>query len=344
MRVPTRYIALPWLLSVADALSIWPTIVKQGSVKLLERFGEYKRTLTPGLHWTAPIFESCRTVSLKEIVIDTPPQNCITKDNAPVTVDAVMYYKVFDPVRSCYGVSDLRSAMSNLVLTQVRSEIGKLDLDATFSARQSLSATLLASMKEGSDAWGIQVTRVEIKEIAPNKDILHSMEQVMSAERQKRALVLKSEGERLARVNNAAAQADAAVQAAVAEKKATVLAAEAAAEARTLAADAEARAIVLLGAAEANAARLRSTAARDGLALVAEALGGRPEDALRYEALRQYSEATAKLSASPNAKTLVLPRGDEWLSRLGLALEISRPAGLDLADIESVNKDQGALT
>jgi regulator of protease activity HflC (stomatin/prohibitin superfamily) len=144
------------------SLALWPKVVREGSVALLERFGEYKQTLSPGLHWIIPIVDSCRTMSMKERVLDTPPQNCVTLDNAPVKVDAVMYFKIFDPVRACYNIQDLDEAMSNLVKTQVRSEIGKLDLDSTFSARQTLGTTLLSSMKECVDEWGIQVTRVEI--------------------------------------------------------------------------------------------------------------------------------------------------------------------------------------
>ena len=302
------------------SLALWPKVVRQGSVALLERFGEYKQTLSPGLHWIIPIVDSCRTMSMKERVLDTPPQNCVTLDNAPVKVDAVMYFKIFDPVRACYNIQDLDEAMSNLVKTQVRSEIGKLDLDSTFSARQTLGTTLLSSMKECVDEWGIQVTRVEIKEIAPNRDILYSMEKVMAAEREKRALVLKSEGERLARVNSAAAQADADVQSAQADKQATILKAEAAARACALTAEAEAVAIRAIAAAKADAVRLQAEATKDGLLDITLALGS-PEAALRYEALRQYTEGTAALASSPNTKTLVLPRGDEWLSRVGIALE-----------------------
>lgn len=303
-----------------NAFILWPTIVRQGSVSLLERFGEYRKTLNPGLHWIIPLVDSCRTMSLKERVLDTPPQNCVTLDNAPVKVDAVMYFKVVDPIRACYNIQDLNEAMSNLVKTQVRSEIGKLDLDATFSARQVLGTTLLLSMKECVDTWGIEVTRVEIKEIAPNPEILYSMEKVMAAEREKRALVLKSEGERSARVNSAAAQADAAVQEAQADKQATILKAEADARARALSAEAEAIAIRTVAGAKADAARLQADATRDGLLSIAAALGN-PESALRYEALRQYTEGTATLASSPNTKTIVLPRGDEWLARVGVALE-----------------------
>ena len=154
--------------------------------------------------------------------------------------DAVVYYKIFDPVLAAYNVQRLGLAISNLVKTQVRSEIGKLELDATFSAREALGEALLSSLDIATDPWGVRVTRVEIQEITPNKDILRSMEQVMAAERDKRANVLRSEGERLSLANAAAANADAAIQAAKADKTATVLAAEAAATAQTLRAEAEA--------------------------------------------------------------------------------------------------------
>lgn len=309
-----------FLYKSTEAFFLWPKIVSQGSVALLERFGEYRQTLNPGLHWLIPVVDYCLTISLKEKVLDTPPQNCVTLDNAPVKVDAVLYYKIVDPIRSCYNVQDLNAALSNLVTTQVRSEIGKLDLDSTFSARQVLGTVLYSSMNECVDIWGIQVTRVEINEIAPNPDILLSMEKVMAAEREKRAVVLRSEGERSARVNSAAAQADAAVQEAQAEKQATILKAEAEASARALLAEAEAIAIRAVAGAKADATRLQAEATKDGLLSIAQALGN-PESALRYEALRQYMEGTAALASSPNAKTIVLPRGDEWLARIGIALE-----------------------
>lgn len=188
--------------------------------------------------------------------------------------DAVVYYKIFDPVLAAYNVQRLGLAISNLVKTQVRSEIGKLELDATFSAREALGEALLSSLDIATDPWGVRVTRVEIQEITPNKDILRSMEQVMAAERDKRANVLRSEGERLSLANAAAANADAAIQAAKADKTATVLAAEAAATAQTLRAEAEARALVTTATAQAEATRLGGEATQVALVSIAEGLKG----------------------------------------------------------------------
>ena len=202
---------------------------------------------------------------------------------------------------------NLPIAISNLVRTQIRSEIGKLTLEATFSARETLSAKLLQSIDVATDPWGVRVTRVEIQEIAPRAEIMRSMEMQLAAERQKRATILQAEGERLARENSAAAEADARVRAAEAERTATVLAAEAAAAATKLRADADADAF----AKQRDAARRALCALRDELGAA---------EAMRLEALRLYSEANARLASSKNAKTLVVPRGDEWLARLGVVL------------------------
>lgn len=188
--------------------------------------------------------------------------------------DAVVYYKIFDPVLAAYNVQRLGLAISNLVKTQVRSEIGKLELDATFSAREALGEALLSSLDIATDPWGVRVTRVEIQEITPNKDILRSMEQVMAAERDKRANVLRSEGERLSLANAAAANADAAIQAAKADKTATILAAEAAATAQALRAEAEAGALVATATAQAEATRLGGEATQVALVSIAEGLKG----------------------------------------------------------------------
>jgi regulator of protease activity HflC (stomatin/prohibitin superfamily) len=191
-----------------------------------------------------------------------------------VLADAVVYYKIFDPVLAAYNVQRLGLAISNLVKTQVRSEIGKLELDATFSAREALGEALLSSLDIATDPWGVRVTRVEIQEITPNKDILRSMEQVMAAERDKRANVLRSEGERLSLANAAAANADAAIQAAKADKTATILAAEAAATAQALRAEAEAGALVATATAQAEATRLGGEATQVALVSIAEGLKG----------------------------------------------------------------------
>jgi len=303
------------------------TIVTQGNVRLLERFGKYKTTLDPGFHFKIPLVDKARPVTTKEIVLDTPPQNCITADNAPVSADAVVYYRIFDPVLAAYGVANLNLAISNLVKTQIRSEIGKLSLDDTFSARETLGTVLLNSLQEPTDAWGVSITRVEIQEITPRKEILNSMEQVMSAERDKRANILRSEGERLSRSNVAAAEADAAIQEAEAAKKATVLAAEADAAARLLQAEAEADAIVKAAEAEATSTRMAAEATKDALESLASALSGNVEEAAKLEALRQYNEAQASLALSSNAKTIIAPRADEWLAKIGVGLSLGTADG-----------------
>merc|ERR1719502_1338015 len=151
---------------------------------------------------------------MREQVLDIPPQKAITRDNAPLTADAVVYWRITDAELARYAVQDLVAAIQNLVLTQLRSEIGKLTLDETFSARQKMNAVLQSEATAATAAWGVTVTRVEVRDIIPSKDITNAMEMQMAAERRKRAAVLESEGRRASQVNDAQGAADAAVLAA----------------------------------------------------------------------------------------------------------------------------------
>ena len=226
----------------------------------------------------------------------------------------MLYYTIFDPQLCAYGVANQQQAIANLVRTQIRSEIGKLALEATFSARETLSAKLLESIDVATDPWGVRVTRAEIQEITPRAEILASMEKQLAAEREKRVTVLKAEGERLAAENRARADANARVTAAEAATEATVLAAQAAAKSTVLRADADAA-----------AAETKAAAARRALCALRDELGA--DGAMRVEALRLYSEANAELASSANAKTLVLPRGDEWLAPSPPLFSLAASAG-----------------
>jgi len=202
-------------------------VINQGEEAIVATFGKYKCKLSAGPHFLIPIVDSVvYRASLREQVLDVPPQQCITKDNVAITADAVVYWRITDSAKAYYKVQNLVQAMTNLVLTQIRAELGKLELDQTFTARTQVNEILLRELDEATDPWGVKVTRVELRDILPAPAVRDSMELQMTAERKKRAAILTSEGEREAAINKAKGQADAQLLAAEAEQKATILKAE----------------------------------------------------------------------------------------------------------------------
>lgn len=179
-------------------------VVPQQQAFVVERLGKYKDTLGAGLHILWPFFDTVRYKhSLKEIALDVPEQVCITKDNVQVAVDGVLYFKILNPERASYGISDYSWAIQQLAQTNLRSEIGKIDLDRTFEERTNINSQVVQEVDKASEAWGVKVLRYEIKNITPPKDVLAAMEKQMRAEREKRAIILQSEGERDAAINTA---------------------------------------------------------------------------------------------------------------------------------------------
>jgi regulator of protease activity HflC (stomatin/prohibitin superfamily) len=179
-------------------------VVPQQQAWVVERLGKYSGTLDAGLHILVPFFDVIRYKhSLKEIALDIPEQVCITKDNVQVGVDGVLYFKILNPERASYGISDYTYAISQLAQTNLRSEIGKIDLDRTFEERTNINREVVAEVDKASEAWGVKVLRYEIKNITPPQDVLAAMEKQMRAEREKRAVILTSEGERDAAINSA---------------------------------------------------------------------------------------------------------------------------------------------
>jgi regulator of protease activity HflC (stomatin/prohibitin superfamily) len=249
---------------------------------LVERLGKYNRELKPGLSLVLPGIE--RVVShesLKERVLDIPPQQCITRDNVAIEVDAVVYWQLLEHSRAYYGVDNLQAAMVNLVLTQIRAEMGKLDLDQTFTTRQDVNEVLLKELDQATDPWGVKVTRVEMRDIQPSRGVQQAMEQQMTAEREKRASILRSEGEREAQVNAARGRAEAMVLDAKARQESLLLEADAQSKQQVLLAKARADAAALLAASieahPAGAESLRLLLARDWMAMgqeMARAQGG----------------------------------------------------------------------
>jgi regulator of protease activity HflC (stomatin/prohibitin superfamily) len=216
-------------------------ITSGGQSRLVERLGRYDRQLQPGLSFVLPVVEKVVShESLKERVLDIPPQQCITRDNVAIEVDAVVYWQLLEHARAYYAVDNLQAAMVNLVLTQIRAEMGKLDLDQTFTTRQEVNEALLHELDQATDPWGVKVTRVELRDIQPSRGVQQAMEQQMTAEREKRAAILRSEGERESQLNAARGRAEALVLDAKAKQEAVLLEAEAMAKRQSLLAQARA--------------------------------------------------------------------------------------------------------
>ncbi len=194
------------VLIVVVAITLFKTaiIVPQRQAYIVERLGKYHTTLEAGFHILIPFLDRVSYKrTLKETPIDVPPQQCITKDNITVDVDGILYLQVMDPKKASYGIDNYLWASTQLAQTTMRSEIGKLDLDAIFEVRESINAAICGAVDKASDPWGVKVTRYEIKSITPPQSIRDAMEKQMRAEREKRAMIAESEGERQARINRA---------------------------------------------------------------------------------------------------------------------------------------------
>ncbi|MCX5932631.1 MAG: SPFH/Band 7/PHB domain protein [Cyanobacteria bacterium] len=266
------------LLAVLGASGV--KVTSGGRSLLVERLGRYDRELQPGLSFVLPGLERVvSNQSLKERVLDIPPQKCITRDNVSITVDAVVYWQLLEHAKAHYSVDDLQAAMVNLVLTQIRAEMGKLDLDQTFTTRQDVNETLLRELDQATDPWGVKVTRVELRDIMPSQGVQQAMEQQMTAEREKRAAVLRSEGQRESEVNAAKGRAEALVLDAKAQQEALLLDAEAQAKQQEMLAVARGRAAAelarLIDASPSGSEALRLLLAQDWMAM-GEALGKAP--------------------------------------------------------------------
>ncbi len=260
-------------------------VVPQQSAYVVERLGRYSSTLNAGLHILIPFLDVVRYKhTLKEMALDVPEQICITRDNVQVGVDGVLYIKVLDAERASYGITDYRFAISQLAQTTLRSEIGKIDLDKTFEERTTINISVVNELDKASAPWGAKVLRYEIRNINPPKDVLSAMEKQMRAEREKRAVVLASEGHR-----------DAAINEAEGDKQQVIKASEAKRQQQINEAEGEASAILAI-----------ATATAEGIRKVAEAIqlpGG--YEAVQLRVAEQYIEEFGELAKASN--TLVLP-------------------------------------
>jgi regulator of protease activity HflC (stomatin/prohibitin superfamily) len=291
----------PWIAAIAiagGAAISSVKIVEQGNEVLVERLGQYNKKLEPGLNFLIPgIDRIAYRETIREKVIDVPPQNCITRDNVSVAADAVIYWRIVDMEKAYYKIQNLQAAILNLALAQIRSEMGKLELDETFTAREQINETLLRELDIATDPWGVKVTRVELKEIAPAKAVMDSMELQMSAERKKRAAVLTSEGERESAVNSARGKAEAQVLDAEARKQATVLSAEA-----------EQQRIILEAQANRQQQVLQAQATAEAVHIVTQALAKDPNAAKAAQLLMAlgYMSMSETIGKSESSKVMFI--------------------------------------
>jgi len=275
---------LPIILVVLAIVVIINAIkaVPQGMEYTVEQFGRYTKTLKPGLSFIIPFIEKVGyKMNMRERVIDIPSQDVITKDNAMVTADAVVFIQVVDARTAAYEVNNLDNAIKNLCLTNVRTVVGSMDLDETLSKRDEINAKLLAVIDQATDPWGTKVTRIEIKDLSPPADITQAMNKQMKAEREKRADILMAEGHKQSQILKAEGEKEAAVREAEGRKEAAFLDAEA----REREAEAEARAT----------------------AMVSAAIAKGDVNAVNYFVAQDYVKAFGELAKSPNQKTVIVP-------------------------------------
>ncbi|MCB1549834.1 MAG: SPFH/Band 7/PHB domain protein, partial [Hyphomicrobiaceae bacterium] len=295
------------LLIIVSVAALWSTvkIVPQGYNYTVERFGRYMRTLRPGLHILIPVMDRVGyRMNMKEQVLDIPSQDVITRDNALVRVDGVNFFQVLDAAKAAYEVDALESSIVNLTMTNVRTVMGSMDLDDLLSNRDQINARLLHVVDAATEAWGIKVTRIEIKDIEPPRDLVDSMGRQMKAERDKRAQILEAEGLRQAAILRAEGEKQAAVLEAEGRKEAAFRDAEA----RERTAQAEAKATEM----------------------VSKAIEAGDVQAINYFVAQRYTQAIEKLASAPNQKVLMLPvEAGALISSLSGIAEIAKESFSD---------------
>jgi regulator of protease activity HflC (stomatin/prohibitin superfamily) len=306
---------------VAIALLViaWKTIktVPQSSVLLIERLGRFNRIAASGLNIIVPFFESPRAVywtnvrpgltyiDLREQYIDLPPQPVITRDNVTINVDSVVYWQITDPIKAVYEVADLIGGIVQLTITGMRAVMGEMDLDHTLSSRDQINAKLRLILDEATDKWGVKVTRVDVKNINPPEDVRITMEKQMTAERNRRALILQAEGDKQAAITRAEGEKQAALRVRKAKRRRRYYPPEGAAQARLVAASAEAQAINQIA-----------------------QIVGNPELTTQYLITSRYIESLKDMTRTQNSKVIFMPMETSGvLASVGAIKEVfSEPA------------------
>ena len=293
-------ILLPVLLVMFLAMAV--RVVRQGYVYTIERFGKFTKSAEPGLHIITPFIDRIgHKINMMEQVLDIPGQEIITKDNAMVGVDAVVFFQVLEAAKAAYEVSGLNNAIMALTTTNLRTVMGSMDLDETLSKRDEINARLLSVVDHATSPWGVKITRVEIKDIRPPMDISEAMARQMKAERLKRAEILEAEGDKTSSI----LRAEGRKQSAILEAEGKREAAFRDAEARERAAEAEAHATQM----------------------VSEAIAQSGNAAINYFVAQEYTRAVGKFAESPNAKTILFPvEATQLIGSLGGIGELVRDA------------------
>jgi regulator of protease activity HflC (stomatin/prohibitin superfamily) len=310
-----------FLMFIAISLLVvaWKTvkIVPQSTVLLIERFGKFHRVAQSGMNIIVPFFESARGVywtnvrpgttqlDLREQFIDLPAQSVITRDNVMINVDSVIYWQVTDPMKAAYEIADLVGGVVQLTFTGMRSVIGKLDLDHTLSSRDQINSELRLILDEATDKWGVKVTRIDVKNITPPEDVRITMEKQMTAERNKRALILQAEGEKQAAMTRAEGEKQASITRSEGERESAILQADGAAQARLRAAAADAQAI----------------------AQIAQSIGD-PQQTTQYLITSRYIESLRDMTKTNNSKVIFMPmETSSLLSSIGAIKEVFSETG-----------------
>lgn len=306
-------------LGIALLTVAWKTIkiVPQSSVLLIERLGKFHRVAASGLNIIVPFFEAPRSVywsnvrpgltsiDLREQFIDMPPQPVITRDNVTINVDSVVYWQIIDPIKSVYEVADLVGAIVQLTITGMRSVMGDMDLDHTLSNRDQINGKLRLILDEATDKWGVKVTRVDVKNINPPEDVRITMEKQMTAERNRRALILQAEGEKQAAITRAEGEKQAAITRSEGDRESAILQADGAAQARLKSAAADAQAI----------------------AQIAQSVGS-AEQTTQYLITSRYIESLRDMTRTSNSKVIFMPmETSTMLSSIGAIKEVLAETG-----------------
>jgi len=304
----TFYVALAIVVAVVIVLAKTAVVVPQQSAYVVETLGRFNRVVQAGFHILVPFVDRIAYKhSLKEQAIDIPEQVCITKDNVQVGVDGVLYMQVLDARNASYGITNYQFAITQLAQTTLRSEIGKIDLDRTFEERGTINANVVSELDKASAAWGVKVLRYEIKNINPPSDVLHAMEKQMRAEREKRAVVLTSEGERDAKINQAEG-----------EKQRVIKESEAKKQQQINEAEGQAEAILAV-----------ATATAEGLRRVGDALSGRGGmEAMQLRVAEEYVKQFGTLATEAQSTLIVPANLSDIASMISMATTVmkGRPA------------------